>query len=105
MQAPGGTALPPALEGPAAEPTAADQERARIGDVADRGLSPVLTFDPAEDVAAPFVATGPRPREAVLRDRCPRRRSDSSTAPTPAAVERQAVEPHDRTCTISRVTV
>ncbi len=34
----------------------------------DPGLSAALTFDPAEDVAAPLIATGVRPRVAVLRE-------------------------------------
>ncbi len=32
------------------------------------GLSATLTFDPAEDIAAPLVATGARPRIAILRE-------------------------------------
>ena len=62
------SALTHAMQRMRDEPAAADQEHARIGDPADCGLSPVLTFDPAEDVAAPFVATGARPRVAVLRE-------------------------------------
>ncbi len=34
----------------------------------DPGLVPRLTFDPAEDVTAPYVATGARPRVAILRE-------------------------------------
>ncbi len=34
----------------------------------DPGLSPTLSFDPAEDVAAPYIVTGTRPRVAILRD-------------------------------------
>ncbi|MGZ8273512.1 MAG: phosphoribosylformylglycinamidine synthase [Burkholderiaceae bacterium] len=49
-------------------PVCADQEYARASDVDDRGLSMALTFDPAEDIAAPFIATGARPRMAVLRE-------------------------------------
>ena len=49
-------------------PEAADQERARIGDASDRGLAPVVAFDPQADIAAPFVARGARPRVAVLRE-------------------------------------
>ena len=45
-------------------PEAADQEHARIGDAHDAGLSPVVVGLPA----APFVATGARPRVAVLRE-------------------------------------
>ncbi len=49
-------------------PERADQEYARILDTTDPGLSPVLTFDPAEDVAAPYVAARPRPAIAILRE-------------------------------------
>jgi phosphoribosylformylglycinamidine synthase len=49
-------------------PEAVRQEYERIEDASDPGLSPVLTFDPAEDVAAPFVARGARPRMAILRE-------------------------------------
>jgi phosphoribosylformylglycinamidine synthase len=48
-------------------PQAADDEYARIGDD-EPGLVPALTFDPDEDVAAPFIASGARPRVAVLRE-------------------------------------
>ncbi|CDM24662.1 Phosphoribosylformylglycinamidine synthase, synthetase subunit / Phosphoribosylformylglycinamidine synthase, glutamine amidotransferase subunit [Castellaniella defragrans 65Phen] len=37
-------------------------------DVEDPGLSPRVDFDPQHDVAAPFIATGARPRIAVLRE-------------------------------------
>jgi len=49
-------------------PESARQEYDRILDDGDPGLSPLLTFDPAEDVAAPFVARGVRPRMAILRE-------------------------------------
>jgi phosphoribosylformylglycinamidine synthase len=49
-------------------PDAADAERARIGDRGDPGLAPRLAFDPEDDVAAPFVARGARPRIAILRE-------------------------------------
>jgi len=48
-------------------PVCADQEYARAGSADDRGLSMQLTFDPAEDVAAPYVSTN-RPRIAILRE-------------------------------------
>ncbi|HHJ12856.1 MAG TPA: phosphoribosylformylglycinamidine synthase [Gammaproteobacteria bacterium] len=35
---------------------------------ADPGMQPRLSFDPQEDVAAPFVARGARPRVAILRE-------------------------------------
>ncbi len=34
----------------------------------DSGLSLSLSFDPNEDIAAPFIATGHRPRVAILRE-------------------------------------
>jgi phosphoribosylformylglycinamidine synthase len=49
-------------------PEVVDQEYARILDADDPGLSPVLTFDPAVDVAAPFIKTGARPPIAILRE-------------------------------------
>lgn len=49
-------------------PTLADSELDWRCDADDPGLAPRLTFDPAEDVAAPFIARGARPRVAVLRD-------------------------------------
>ena len=47
---------------------AADQEYERILDMADPGLSPRVSFDTAEDIAAPFIATGKRPKVAILRE-------------------------------------
>ncbi|HVT32794.1 MAG TPA: phosphoribosylformylglycinamidine synthase [Rhodanobacteraceae bacterium] len=49
-------------------PESADAELAWRCDEDDRGIVPRLTFDPAEDVAAPYIATGARPRVAILRD-------------------------------------
>jgi phosphoribosylformylglycinamidine synthase len=49
-------------------PDAADQEHERILDAADPGLSPRLGFDPAQDIAAPFIGKGARPRVAILRE-------------------------------------
>ncbi len=49
-------------------PACADAEYARATDADDRGLSLAVTFDPAEDIAAPFIATGARPRIAILRE-------------------------------------
>ncbi|HQR09733.1 MAG TPA: phosphoribosylformylglycinamidine synthase [Casimicrobiaceae bacterium] len=49
-------------------PEAADQEYARILDADDPGLVPLLTFDPERDIAAPYIATGARPRVAILRE-------------------------------------
>ncbi|WP_369976959.1 phosphoribosylformylglycinamidine synthase [Xanthomonas bundabergensis] len=49
-------------------PDSADEERAVARDFAAPGLKPKLVFDPAEDVAAPFVASGQRPKVAILRE-------------------------------------
>jgi phosphoribosylformylglycinamidine synthase len=49
-------------------PECADAEYARAADPEDRGLSMQLTFDPAEDIAAPMIASGSRPRIAILRE-------------------------------------
>ncbi len=37
-------------------------------DVTDPGMSPVVTFNPQQDVAAPFINQGARPRVAILRE-------------------------------------
>ncbi|MBI1195135.1 MAG: phosphoribosylformylglycinamidine synthase [Gammaproteobacteria bacterium] len=50
------------------DPTCAQQEYDRILDTEDPGMIPCLRFDPKEDVAAPYIATGVRPRLAVLRE-------------------------------------
>ena len=50
------------------DPAGADAERAARLDFADPGLVPHLTFDPAQDVAAPWIHTGVRPRVAILRE-------------------------------------
>jgi phosphoribosylformylglycinamidine synthase len=49
-------------------PECADEEQAARVDPADPGLSWQLCFDPQEDVAAPLIVTGSRPRIAVLRE-------------------------------------
>ncbi len=49
-------------------PDCAAEEHARIADSRDPGLRAELSFDPEEDIAAPFILTGNRPRLAVLRE-------------------------------------
>ncbi|NGP52946.1 phosphoribosylformylglycinamidine synthase [Thioalkalivibrio sp. XN8] len=46
---------------------AREEHLARLDDE-DPGLRSALTFDPAEDIAAPFFAAGARPRVAILRE-------------------------------------
>jgi phosphoribosylformylglycinamidine synthase len=49
-------------------PACADQEFTRYRDAADPGLHYALTYDASENIAAPYMATGKRPRVAVLRE-------------------------------------
>jgi len=49
-------------------PDSADEERAIARDFGASGLKPRLGFEPGEDVAAPFIATGARPKVAILRE-------------------------------------
>jgi phosphoribosylformylglycinamidine synthase len=49
-------------------PDCADEERDAALRFDAPGLQPVLAFDPSDDVAAPFIAVGARPRVAILRE-------------------------------------
>ncbi|HKE48719.1 MAG TPA: phosphoribosylformylglycinamidine synthase, partial [Rhodanobacteraceae bacterium] len=49
-------------------PESADAESTWRVDEDDRGITPKLTFDPQDDIAAPCIAKGARPRVAILRD-------------------------------------
>ncbi|MFS8136634.1 MAG: phosphoribosylformylglycinamidine synthase [Thermomonas sp.] len=49
-------------------PECADQERDATRRFDAPAITPVLTFDAAEDVAAPFISTGARPKVAILRE-------------------------------------
>ena len=49
-------------------PACADQEYDRLLDEADPGLNARLSFDPAQDIAAPSIAKGARPKVAILRE-------------------------------------
>ena len=49
-------------------PACADAEYDRLLDLADPGITPKLSFDPQEDIAAPFINMGARPRVAILRE-------------------------------------
>lgn len=49
-------------------PACADSEYLLLSDNKSRGLFAELSFDPAENPAAPFIAAGRRPRVAVLRE-------------------------------------
>lgn len=49
-------------------PECAQQEYDQILDAGNPGLSVTLSFDPADDVAAPFIHRGVRPQIAILRE-------------------------------------
>ena len=49
-------------------PECAKEEYDRVLDASDPGLSFALTYDPSEDITAPFIAKGARPRVAILRE-------------------------------------
>ncbi len=49
-------------------PECADEEHAAAGSPDDAGLHVALTFDPTEDVSAPHVNLGARPKVAILRE-------------------------------------
>ena len=49
-------------------PQTADHEYARLADYQAPGLRFAPSFDPAVDIAAPYIATGARPRVAILRE-------------------------------------
>lgn len=49
-------------------PATALEQYDAIADDADPGLAPAPVFDPEEDIAAPWIARGVRPRVAVLRE-------------------------------------
>ena len=73
-------------------PASADAERAwRVSDD-DPGISPKLTFEPGEDIAAPYIARGARPRVAVLREQGVNGQVEMAAAFTRAGFE--AVDVH-----------
>jgi phosphoribosylformylglycinamidine synthase len=49
-------------------PACAQAEYDRLLDETDPGMQPKVSFDMSENIAAPFVATGVRPRVAILRE-------------------------------------
>jgi phosphoribosylformylglycinamidine synthase len=71
-------------------PASALQEYDRILDASDPGISPAVAFDPEEDVAAPFIATGARPAIAILREQ-----GVNGEVEMAAAFDRAGFEAHD----------
>src|SRR5262249_44961976 len=72
------------------DPGCALEEFDRIVDRGDPGLSVSLAYDPRDDVAAPFVARGARPRVAILREQ-----GVNGQVEMAAAFDRAGFEAHD----------
>ena len=72
------------------EPQCADEEYAAQTAAADPGLDVALSFDPQEDVAAPYLSRGARPKIAVLRDQ-----GVNSHTETAAAFDQAGFAPYD----------
>ena len=72
------------------DPDCADEELATALDGTAPGLRWQLSFDPGEDVAAPYLARGARPAVAVLREQ-----GVNSQVEMAAVLERAGFEPHD----------
>ncbi len=72
------------------EPASAHEELETQLDTGDPGLGVSLSFDPAEDVAAPYVNRGARPKVAVLREQ-----GVNSHVEMAAVLEMAGFESHD----------
>ncbi len=49
-------------------PACADSEFQLLDNLSDPGMSPKLTFNPAQDIAAPYIQKNARPKVAILRE-------------------------------------
>src|SRR5260221_129246 len=72
------------------DPDCADEENAAALDSAAPGLRWQLSFDPQQDLAAPYIARGARPAIAVLREQ-----GVNSQVEMAAVLARAGFEPHD----------
>ena len=72
------------------DPDCAHEAHAAVAGRTDPGLWAELSFDPAEDIAAPLINTGVRPRVAVLREQ-----GVNSHIEMAAAFERAGFDPVD----------
>src|SRR5277367_989277 len=72
------------------DPQCADEEFATQTNANDPGLSVSLSFDPHEDIAAPYIARGVRPVVAILREE-----GVNSNTETAAIFDRAGFTPHD----------
>jgi len=71
-------------------PECAQQEYDRILDKSDAGLHAHLTYNPSEDIAAPYIASGKRPKIAVLREQ-----GVNGQVEMAAAFDRAGFQSHD----------
>jgi phosphoribosylformylglycinamidine synthase len=71
-------------------PGCAREEFDALLDTDDPGLHAELSFDPAEDIAAPFIARGARPKMAILREQ-----GVNGQVEMAAAFDRAGFECHD----------
>jgi phosphoribosylformylglycinamidine synthase len=71
-------------------PECAKEEFDRVLDRDDPGLSASLAFDPTDDIAAPFISTGARPKIAILREQ-----GVNGQVEMAAAFDRAGFEAHD----------
>lgn len=71
-------------------PETAKQAYDSLLDVSDPGLNPKVSFDPSDDVAAPFILGAARPRVAILREQ-----GVNSFQEMAAAFERAGFQPVD----------
>jgi phosphoribosylformylglycinamidine synthase len=72
------------------DPQCADEEYAAQTSASDPGLDVALSFDPGEDIAAPYVSRGTRPKIAVLREQ-----GVNSHTETAAAFAQAGFAPYD----------
>jgi phosphoribosylformylglycinamidine synthase len=72
------------------DPQSADEEYEAHADVRDPGLAIALSFNPEEDIAAPFIMRSTRPAVAILREQ-----GVNSQVETAAVFERAGFVAHD----------
>ncbi|MEW9897877.1 phosphoribosylformylglycinamidine synthase [Chitinivorax sp. PXF-14] len=68
-------------------PACADSEYDRLLEKNDRGLFAELSYNPGEDIAAPFIAKGAKPRIAVLREQGVNSQAEMAAAFTKAGFD------------------
>ncbi|MFZ1867351.1 MAG: phosphoribosylformylglycinamidine synthase [Steroidobacteraceae bacterium] len=72
------------------DPQCADEEYAAQTAAADPGLDVALSFDPEENIAAPYVGRGVRPKVAILREQ-----GVNSHTETAAVFDQAGLAPYD----------